>query len=628
MIRAITFDKQLMKSEDFAHQIHHIYQGKIGVSKGCEVSTDIDGNLVISDGYFSIYGRLLRNVGDTIIEIPSVASGILYSVLVFEIDLNQENTLDVFNQGTFKIISDPFNYPSLTQENLDDSGNLYQMEFARFENKVSGIENIQDTRTILKFHLAESISGLKNVMIGFGAKRDGVTDDIIPINKALAEGGTVYIPGPGTYLISDSMKIPSDTTLIIDPTATIKLANGANCYIVKNSDLVNGNSNITIIGGNWDGNALNQTRDYSTGNILTGYYGMGLLFYKVKGLKVKHLKTKEIEAWGIAYLDCEDCIFDDIEFDQPLPSQNGGKVNGDGVTGIGKNVIINNIRGYSNDDIVAVSSGIATLEGIDTGLVYGNSENIKITNIFPRKKNGTNELSMRGIAIYSKGGGKVSNVTVQTVKGYCKWEVIKVQTPIEWETTEKSIFDNLVFEDIVKFADNGEEKVSGFGALILLDNVHIKSITLDKILRRELEADSDIERIFIKSTETSIVDSMKISNVEWYNTYTPGDSIIYDYGELKSLKFDNIYNNNGGLYHKMNSNSIITVIMGNGYKHEKSGYGDMNAVAGAKVRVRSMLVVDRSKLTPSKFDYIIDATLGLPIIYDGANWLRMDGITV
>ena len=153
MIRAVTFDKQLLKSEDFAHQVNQFYQGKMGVSKGCEISTDVDGNIVITDGYFSVYGRLLRNLGNTIVEVPAVASGTLYSFLVFEIDLSQENTIDLFNQGTFKILSNAIAYPTLTQEDLDNGGTIYQLEFCRFENTVAGIVNLVDIRTILSLQM-------------------------------------------------------------------------------------------------------------------------------------------------------------------------------------------------------------------------------------------------------------------------------------------------------------------------------------------------------------------------------------------------------------------------------------------------------------------------------------------
>lgn len=153
MIRAVTFDKQLLKSEDFSHQVNYFYQGKMGITRGCEMSTDVNGDIVISDGYFSIYGRLIRNLGDTIIDVPTVSSGILYSILVFEVDLGKENTIDTFNQGAFKILSNSSTYPTLTKENIDNGGTIYQMEFCRFESDVSGITNLVDTRTILNLEM-------------------------------------------------------------------------------------------------------------------------------------------------------------------------------------------------------------------------------------------------------------------------------------------------------------------------------------------------------------------------------------------------------------------------------------------------------------------------------------------
>lgn len=149
MVKGITFDKQTLTPENHAHQTNYFYQGKMGVTKGCTITEDANGDLVVADGYFIIYGRLIQNLGNTIVDVSSVASGTLYSTLLFEVDLTKTNTVDVFNQGSFKIISDASDYPVLTQNNLDDGGTLYQMEFARFENTVAGIVGLTDTRTIL-----------------------------------------------------------------------------------------------------------------------------------------------------------------------------------------------------------------------------------------------------------------------------------------------------------------------------------------------------------------------------------------------------------------------------------------------------------------------------------------------
>lgn len=169
MVKGATFDKQLMTSEEFAHQVNYFYQGEMGVTKGCDVTANVDDNLVVSDGFFTIYGRLLHNIGDTIVTVPAIPSGTLYSILIFEVDLSKENTIETFNQGEFKIVSNDGNYPVLRQDNLDDKpqDGVYQLEFARFKNTVAGIIDLEDTKNILSLemyakqsdfntHLAES----------------------------------------------------------------------------------------------------------------------------------------------------------------------------------------------------------------------------------------------------------------------------------------------------------------------------------------------------------------------------------------------------------------------------------------------------------------------------------------
>jgi len=145
MIRGVTFDKQVLKSQDHAHEVNYFYQGALGVTKGCGVTQNGDGNLVVADGYFIIHGRLLANDGDEVVVVPDILSGTKYSILVFEIDLTQTNTISSFAQGLFKILESDSAYPTLTQQDLNDGGTLYQMEFARFTNSVSGIASLSET---------------------------------------------------------------------------------------------------------------------------------------------------------------------------------------------------------------------------------------------------------------------------------------------------------------------------------------------------------------------------------------------------------------------------------------------------------------------------------------------------
>lgn len=191
MVRGITFDKQALASEDFAHQVNYFYQGKMGVTKGCEVNIDVDGNLVVTEGYFTIYGRLLKNEGETIVEVPTVPAGTLFSCLVFEVDLTKENTIDAFNQGQFKIVSNAVTYPTLVQENLDNGGNIYQLEFAKFENTVAGIINLQDTRTILSMQMYTPQDEFNTHLAESATKTSTMTTSLSPAINVVTKSGNV-----------------------------------------------------------------------------------------------------------------------------------------------------------------------------------------------------------------------------------------------------------------------------------------------------------------------------------------------------------------------------------------------------------------------------------------------------
>lgn len=192
-VRGITFDNQLLKSEDFAHQTNCFYQGKMGVTKGCEISIDANRDLVVADGYFIIFGRQVANVGDTVVKVPTVASGTLYSKLVFTIDLTLENTETEFNQGYFEIISNSVAYPNLIQEDLDNGGTKYQLEFYKFANTVPGITNGVDTRTLLDlsvYALGEDLGNVDNLKTAAKTAVGGINE----LNDDLAKKAPIHNP--------------------------------------------------------------------------------------------------------------------------------------------------------------------------------------------------------------------------------------------------------------------------------------------------------------------------------------------------------------------------------------------------------------------------------------------------
>ncbi|MDR7665323.1 right-handed parallel beta-helix repeat-containing protein [Methanosarcina sp. Z-7115] len=139
---------------------------------------------------------------------------------------------------------------------------------------------------IFIFHTIQSISPLipsnETVWVtGDGSEKftcDG-SDDQVEINQALAHVAenpqftTVYLKGPNTYVISDSIFIGNNTTLEGDPTAVIRLIDNADWPVFKplitqiNSTEIHG---VTIKGFEIDGNHDNNL-DKKKG---LGYYNM------------------------------------------------------------------------------------------------------------------------------------------------------------------------------------------------------------------------------------------------------------------------------------------------------------------------------------------------------------------
>ena len=93
----------------------------------------------------------------------------------------------------------------------------------------------------------------------FGAVGDGVADDTLAIQAALAAHGVVVIPSGATCITSGNT-LASYKTLIVDGVLRLKANSPAGTKMLVNSDQVGGNTNIRILGnGTLDGNKANQT---------------------------------------------------------------------------------------------------------------------------------------------------------------------------------------------------------------------------------------------------------------------------------------------------------------------------------------------------------------------------------
>lgn len=133
MIRGITFNEQMFYSADFAHFQHFWLNGQSGITKGCDI-TNTTTNVTIGKGYFIVHGRLLNvEAAEVIGSSYGFEEG--YNRIVYEIDLSKDNTITEFNQGAIKVL----HTETLTQQDLDADGTLYQYPLCHFQWSSNGI---------------------------------------------------------------------------------------------------------------------------------------------------------------------------------------------------------------------------------------------------------------------------------------------------------------------------------------------------------------------------------------------------------------------------------------------------------------------------------------------------------
>lgn len=261
------------------------------------------------------------------------------------------------------------------------------------------------------------------------------------INQILKNNRVVFFSPKTVYEIDDSVVIPSDTVVNFQG-ATLKLIDQANTYLLRNENLASGDKNIVLMHGRLDGNGTQQTRRYN-GDYKTGYFGFGAVFSKVDGLVMHDFDVIETNAWGIAYFLCETVSFSNFRFDQTIAE---GK-NGDGITGIARRVRIKNVSGYTNDDIVAISTGKATLQGHDAGI--SNEENIDVEEVIIENINATKKGGKAphvGVGIYATAGRRVKFIRIQGLRGHFDHYAYRIQN--YWPKEGEAYFENIKITDL------------------------------------------------------------------------------------------------------------------------------------------------------------------------------------
>lgn len=214
---------------------------------------------------------------------------------------------------------------------------------------------------------------------------DGVHDDTLGLQALLDSGGAeVHFPSPPVcLLISKTLKMHSRQTLVVSRHTVIRLKDGSDQVMITNADHDQGNENVSVIGGIWDMNNLNQslteyqkTRNWRGRPYATDYYiGVLMRFNNVKNLSLRGLTLKDPVTFGMQLGNLRQFTVEDITFDYNLKRTNMDGVHVHGNSRWGR---IANLQGTTNDDLVALNAD----DGGYFEMTRGPIEDVSVDGVF------------------------------------------------------------------------------------------------------------------------------------------------------------------------------------------------------------------------------------------------------
>ncbi len=321
------------------------------------------------------------------------------------------------------------------------------------------------------------------------------TDKTESFQKLLDAGNGIVTFPDGEHLISRPLEISDRTRLVCSPRTHLKLADSANCPIIKNRDKGRDMTrHVTIEGGIWDGNNLNQQRDKPTYDSFKNFYSHLMGFTYVEDFMLRGVTIKDPEAFGIQLTAAIRFTVADITFDYNMKCLN---MDGIHVNGFAREGHITNIKGTTNDDLVALNSD----EGFHLGCDNCDMENITIDGIYGGHDGWT------GVRLLSR-TAKVKNITIRNVYGSYKYNAVSF-THWAAEPGDYGWFDGITLDGI--FASSVRKSGTGHGGLIWFQPGvhHVGTVMINNVMRID-EFDAFNEMNTIEVSDDVIIDTLLI----------------------------------------------------------------------------------------------------------------------
>jgi len=317
------------------------------------------------------------------------------------------------------------------------------------------------------------------------------------IQSLLDKHGEIRVP-EGIYMIDEPLVIGDDTHLILTDKTVFKLSDGANCQIMINEGLAKKyNKNITIEGGIFDGNNVNQVRHVQDfAEPLTAfdpdfYYGIMLRFVGMENFVMKNLTLKDPESYPVQISMVRNFTVENITFDYNMLRTN---MDGIHINGPAENGRICNIFGSTNDDMVALNCD----DCYETEITHGPINNIYVDNL--HADNGYTAVRLLSC------GSPLSNVTVKNVFGKYRYNAVSF-THHRVHEGECSL-DNVHVENVrVSKVDAAND----YAIIWFAEGTHTGKVTLKDIYREESIASAANT---IKIDKNTTVADLTIDNVK------------------------------------------------------------------------------------------------------------------
>ena len=222
----------------------------------------------------------------------------------------------------------------------------------------------------------------------FGAKGDGSTECSAAIQAALDAGEReIRIPA-GTYIVDRALKVPSCRHIFAEEGARVVFRASRPMvqedFLLTNADTEDGNEDITLEGGVWDGGyGLPLNRKSNDIFEIGSCSGTCLNFVGVKGLKLLDLTVANPVGYYIRLGRVRGFEIRGVSFSSDIPGPNQDGVH---LSGSCRDGLIENVRavtpGQTNDDLLAFNADDSIQRQENRGLTCGPIENIVCRNIF------------------------------------------------------------------------------------------------------------------------------------------------------------------------------------------------------------------------------------------------------